>query len=285
MKRRNFIITEKLKKHILLSLTDNPILSIKDVSLISGFSVKHTQELFFKQNKITIGKYIKKVLLSRAALLLVLTKKRILDIAFETGFSSQQSFNRAFKKNFSLPPMQYRKRGVIDCNKIITSAHSENNFVYEGEIYLTPIKIRALHLRFRENVLGCGSTKVKNERLRNITKALSKDNLVMIISSIKVTESKMNDIYIDSCFCYPSSLGKEIKTPSGLYHKIKFIGSFDNYINTGRYILSYINIPFALEVIEEFIKKQENDIEINIYLPNIHFKKKNIINKNKLKSA
>jgi transcriptional regulator GlxA family with amidase domain len=47
--------------------------------------------------------------LQLAARLLQTTQKNVLQVAFDTGYESEASFNRAFKREFGLPPAQYRK--------------------------------------------------------------------------------------------------------------------------------------------------------------------------------
>ncbi|HBH23523.1 MAG TPA: AraC family transcriptional regulator, partial [Cytophagales bacterium] len=42
--------------------------------------------------------------------LLTTTKRNIVEIAFETGFSEQSAFNRAFKRWTGLSPLEYRKQ-------------------------------------------------------------------------------------------------------------------------------------------------------------------------------
>jgi AraC family transcriptional regulator len=54
-------------------------------------------------------RYIEKRRLSAAAADLIETNKRIIDIAFDYGFNSHESFIRSFKKKYSLTPSQFRK--------------------------------------------------------------------------------------------------------------------------------------------------------------------------------
>lgn len=56
------------------------------------------------------SRYIEKRRLSKAAEELLHTNKRIIDIAFDHGFNSHESFIRSFKKIYSLSPGQFRKR-------------------------------------------------------------------------------------------------------------------------------------------------------------------------------
>ncbi len=56
-----------------------------------------------------IGAYIRARRLSKSAVALRLTARPILDIALQYRFDSQQTFTRAFKKQFSLTPALYRR--------------------------------------------------------------------------------------------------------------------------------------------------------------------------------
>lgn len=55
------------------------------------------------------SRYIEKRRLSRAAVDLIETNHRIVDIAFDYGFNSHESFIRSFKKKYTITPSQFRK--------------------------------------------------------------------------------------------------------------------------------------------------------------------------------
>ncbi|MBB6810063.1 helix-turn-helix domain-containing protein [Escherichia coli] len=266
MKDREKEIIQTLKMRILLFLKKRRKISLKEISLMSGFSIKHIQVLFYRQNSITIGKYIRQCLFSKAVLLLVLTRKSILDISLEVGFSSQQSFSRAFKKEFSLSPKKYRNRGVIDSQKLVSEFQPGDKFIFDGELYLPSIKSRSTFIRFTDNILTTENILTKNKRLKKIKSSLSQTDSLLIISSIIPIKNESVKVYIDSYFCSSVETGEEISTMNGEYYKIIFNGSLDDYINIGRNIVFYINIPFSLEVIEE-IKSNGNQLTITIFIP------------------
>lgn len=56
-----------------------------------------------------VGSYIRKRRLSKAAVVLRLTSRSILEIALQYHFDSQQTFTRAFKKQFNQTPANYRR--------------------------------------------------------------------------------------------------------------------------------------------------------------------------------
>ena len=53
--------------------------------------------------------YLARWRLQLAARLLQTTRKTIVQIALEVGYESEAAFNRAFKREFALPPAKYRK--------------------------------------------------------------------------------------------------------------------------------------------------------------------------------
>lgn len=276
MKDRKKQFIQTLKMRILLSLKTRSKISLKEISLMSGFSVKHTQFLFYRQCGITIGKYIRQCLFSKAVLLLVLTRKSILDISLELGFSSQQSFSRAFKKEFSLSPKKYRNRGIIDSQKLASEFQPGDKFIFDGELYLPSIKSRSTFIRFTDNILTTENILTKNKRLKKIKSSLSQTDSLLIISSIIPIKNESVKVYINSYFCSSVETGEEISTMNGEYYKIIFNGSLDDYINIGRNIVFYINIPFSLEVIEE-IKSNGNKLTITVFIPKKETKKDNFL--------
>jgi transcriptional regulator GlxA family with amidase domain len=54
--------------------------------------------------------YLARWRLQLAARLLQTTQKTILQVAIDVGYESEAAFNRAFKRQFGLPPAQYRRK-------------------------------------------------------------------------------------------------------------------------------------------------------------------------------
>ncbi|MGX9312654.1 MDR efflux pump AcrAB transcriptional activator RobA [Pantoea ananatis] len=87
---------------------DQP-LSLDNVSTKAGYSKWHLQRMFKDVTGHAIGAYIRARRLSKAAVALRLTSRPILDIALQYRFDSQQTFTRAFKKQFNQTPAWYRR--------------------------------------------------------------------------------------------------------------------------------------------------------------------------------
>lgn len=87
---------------------DHP-LTLPKLASVACFSPFHFHRVFLMLVGHPVMEYIRKRRLAHAADLLVHSDLKIVDIAFNCGFSSHESFNRAFKKNFAVTPTVFRK--------------------------------------------------------------------------------------------------------------------------------------------------------------------------------
>ncbi len=86
-------------------------IAIGAVAQASGMSQWHFQRMFKGLTGDTVKDYIRARRLARALDLLLNTDRRIIDIAVDADFDSQESFTRAFKAAFDDTPARYRKAG------------------------------------------------------------------------------------------------------------------------------------------------------------------------------
>ncbi len=73
-----------------------------------GYSPWYCSALFHQVSGMTLKSYASRRRLAAAALALRDSGARILDIALDSGFSSQEAFTRAFKEAFGCTPREYR---------------------------------------------------------------------------------------------------------------------------------------------------------------------------------
>ncbi len=83
-------------------------IDINTVIRQSGFSTTHFYRIFQALIRETVKDYIRKRRLSEAAIDIVTSDKRIIDIAFDYCFNSQEVFTRAFAQLFGITPGRYR---------------------------------------------------------------------------------------------------------------------------------------------------------------------------------
>jgi AraC-like DNA-binding protein len=85
-------------------------LTLDDVSHHIGVSKSHFSHLFKKYTNMTFIDFLTTERIKRTEFLISNPKAHIIDIAFDSGFSSLSSFNRAFKKIKGIPPSEFRER-------------------------------------------------------------------------------------------------------------------------------------------------------------------------------
>ena len=83
--------------------------AIRQIGKLIGMSSR-TLARRLSENGVTYRDLIRKVQEETAKDLLKNNKRSIAQIAFETGFSEQSAFNRAFKRWTGLPPFEFRKK-------------------------------------------------------------------------------------------------------------------------------------------------------------------------------
>lgn len=87
-------------------------IKIETLSNIAGLSQFYFQRLFKRLVKRPVNEYIKLRRLARASVVLQDKNKRIIDVALDFGFSSHETFSRAFKGAYGITPAEFRAKPV-----------------------------------------------------------------------------------------------------------------------------------------------------------------------------
>ena len=85
-------------------------LSLQSIADNAGFSLTYFDSIFRKHTGYSPVEYSRIYKLTRSAIELRRTDRTILDIALDFGYSSPESFTRAFKAFYSITPSEYRER-------------------------------------------------------------------------------------------------------------------------------------------------------------------------------
>ncbi|GLR08588.1 MDR efflux pump AcrAB transcriptional activator RobA [Mixta theicola] len=116
---------------------DQP-LSLDNVAAKAGYSKWHLQRMFKEVTSHAIGAYIRARRLSKAAVALRLTSRPILDIALQYRFDSQQTFTRAFKKQFNQTPAYYRRASEWNAYGLRPPISLDNSTLPEARFVTLP---------------------------------------------------------------------------------------------------------------------------------------------------
>ena len=101
-------LIEKAIKFIQNGSKEN--LSLQEIADKAGFSLTYFDALFKKHTGYSPVEYSRVYKLTRSALELRRTDKKIIDIALDLGYESSEAYARAFKKFYSLSPSEYREK-------------------------------------------------------------------------------------------------------------------------------------------------------------------------------
>ncbi len=96
-----------LKEYIDLYYKED--INIAKIEQVCFYSYRNMNRIFLALHQETIGQYIKRVRLVKAAEYLKYSDRSIFDIALEVGFSDVHAFTKAFKGRFRIPPASFRK--------------------------------------------------------------------------------------------------------------------------------------------------------------------------------
>ncbi len=103
------LITKALK-YIQIETNKNSEITIEDVAEHAGFSTDYFNRIFLAHTGFNVMEYVRFRRMKKAAHLLRATDSDILDIALDCGYEAHESFTRAFKKQYGVTPVEYRKQ-------------------------------------------------------------------------------------------------------------------------------------------------------------------------------
>src|SRR5882724_10752647 len=94
-------------------------LSLAKLAQVGCFSPYHFHRIFQAATGETLNNHVRRVRLERAATLLKASpRKRITDVALETGFAGTAEFSRAFKSHFGKTASSWDRRSPLEKSKI-----------------------------------------------------------------------------------------------------------------------------------------------------------------------
>lgn len=159
-------------------------LNIDDISKVACSSRYHFQRVFYALTGFTVTQYIKNRRLTLAAEELVVTDKRVIDIALKYGYESPEAFTKAFKRLHGISPSALKKlNGRIkafpkisfqisikgECEIIYRIVKKEDFKVFGAEFVTTMVNDAAYEEipKFINKIFENGTHDRINERLGN----------------------------------------------------------------------------------------------------------------------
>lgn len=101
-------------------------INIHKVEEVSNYSYRNINRIFYALHQESIGQYIKRLRLEKAAQYLKYSESNISDIAFKVAFEDVAAFSKAFKKKYNCSPSAFRNSNNA-IQKIIKKATASDN--------------------------------------------------------------------------------------------------------------------------------------------------------------
>lgn len=104
------LAVQKMQDYIEAHLTEEITLAV--LADICSFSPWYAHRLFREYTGYAPAEYIRRMRLAKSALRLKTEQTKIIDVAFDLGFSSVDGYTRAFRKEFGINPGEYAKSPI-----------------------------------------------------------------------------------------------------------------------------------------------------------------------------
>ncbi|WP_428994773.1 helix-turn-helix domain-containing protein [Escherichia coli] len=232
-----------------------------------------------------LGEYIRKRRLCRAAILVRLTAKSMLDIALSLHFDSQQSFSREFKKLFGCSPREYRHRDYWDLANIFPSflirqqQKTECRLVNFPE---TPIFGNSFKYDIEvSNKSPDEEVKLRRHHLARCMKSFKTD--IYFVSTFEPSTKSVDLLTVETfagtvCKQTDSEMSKEWTINRGLYASFRYEGEWEHYPEWARNLylmelpargLARVNGSDIERFYynENFVEIDSNNIVCEIFIP------------------
>jgi len=116
-------------------------LSLDEMAKVAGFSKYHFHRMFTHHYGETVGDYVRRIRLEKAALKLLAGKgSSITRVAFDCGFSSSQHFAKSFKTHFGVSPIEVS--GKLNWENVLLKKIQNMEIEY-GQRHCLPAQVKS----------------------------------------------------------------------------------------------------------------------------------------------
>jgi AraC family transcriptional regulator len=251
----------------------------KELEAISFYSYRNLQRIFKALFGETIGTHQKRIRLESAAKLMHYSNKSISDIAIEVGYADLQSFRKAFKKEYLVPPSDKRIELIellngLNQNKSISKLSIQS-------LDSTLVKLPFTAVLFKTHRGSYDNSKINRlwEELLDAKKDIEDNNHYgLVYDDPDITQEGFcrYDACIECTPHYCSNHGSVKKIGGHTYMRFTHFGDYDAIESTytiifGGWLLQNNLDLGASPIIEHYcdhsLNTNKKDIKTYIYIP------------------
>ena len=239
------------KKSIVLSIIERieskiekkENIKVDEVANISGYTKRYTQKIFKEQLNMNISSYIKKRRLSLAAIIIKFTKKSFYHIAMDFHFSTQQSFTRAFSREFNLTPSKFRKSEYFDYSKLLPNRAMKLTHYEIRKTRINDLNLCVDNYTYQVGLLNGNLTRANNIRLSEVKKILVNKEEAVIVTTFNPKSKYEDTLQLQAKIGFKDNIKFNYKINEMFCWEISYSGEWDEYIKFGRFF--YLNWSFV----------------------------------------
>lgn len=132
-------------------------IKMDDLAKLTNYSPVHVRRLFLEWTKLSPADYIRRLKLTKAALMLRDESCRVIDVVTQFGFGSVDGFQRAFKKEFGYNPKEYESNPVPIYLFTPFMVHSERKKPYDfSPKNIRKVTVQKIHKSARKVIIKRG---------------------------------------------------------------------------------------------------------------------------------
>jgi len=240
----------------------------------AGVSKVHLQRVFMMTFNMPLAKYIRLRKLSESLKKLTLSDYRVIDIANELGFEHEQSYIRAFKREFGITPGQFKSKGSIIKT---TPAFTMNSFINTSNGILTVPDVVVMPEIYLIGDLNYISWEESLEKAPRVAKEFWQNNKSKIKNIInkdiyigltrvffdECTTSYLSSVQVPSIKSTPEGFHAD-RLPASEYLRFSYIGKH-HYYDLNRAVMCEM-----YKAIDDYIKNnQKYNADRSVYLERV----------------
>lgn len=202
----------------------------------AGLSKYHLHRIFKSVTNHSLMEYVRCRKLAHSVRKLLDTQLKIIDIAFEYGFSQEQNYIRSFKRAFNISPSQYRKKQceikIVDMLDIKRMNRISGGFVMDPQYVIRPRLLVVgigYYMAQSDNYFNSTANKAGRNFFyyeRKLIKKIKNPEIYLALAKSDIQENV--DYYfpcteVNSLEDIPSGMEGRI-VPAGKYAVFKYIG-------------------------------------------------------------
>ncbi|PLY08042.1 MAG: AraC family transcriptional regulator [Arcobacter sp.] len=205
----------------------NSELTLEELSKVASFSKYHFHRIFKSIVGESMGDYIRRVRL-QSTTLQFMTNQKITQIAMNSGYETNASFSKAFKKHFGITPKEFAKNAKLKRgNKML-----EPKIVELDDIEILYVRRTGAYQKAAQEAWEVLMPFAYGHRIKNKKNLMGDDSMMFGIGHDNPHVTEVDKLRYDACISWDD---KSVKPEGEIQSKIIDGGKYAMFLHKGSY--------------------------------------------------